>query len=204
MKKVITLSAILCCFLVTSAGCSNTHGDATTISVNPDSEYVNTFNDLHLGLLFDFNFRLPHADDRWVKLWVERYQDGKKDPKPLTQLSYGESPNEMEEGNIGFGIINPNQKDTSVFLYAPNIVNKPVITENKTKETMTTWQYGISEDEVTLEVGETKILAAYHGADHSTRTWDLQDTESVNKMIQQDSLVMLLKIKIEEKPTEAS
>jgi len=56
---------------------------------------VNTFEDLNLGILFDFDFTLPNADNSWVNLWVERYIDGEKESQRLTQLSYGNSPNEV-------------------------------------------------------------------------------------------------------------
>ncbi|WP_332699430.1 hypothetical protein [Halalkalibacter lacteus] len=172
-----------------------------TISVNTDSEYVNTFEDLNLGILFDFDFKLPNADKSWVNLWVERYNDGEKESQPLTQLSYGNSPNEVDEGHLGFGMINPNSEDTLVFLYGPAVRTQPSIIEKKTKtDIFSSWDYAIGNEEVELEIGETKILAAYRETEsNSISTVDLQDEESVNRMIKQDNIVLLLKVKIEEK-----
>lgn len=198
-KKYFIASLLL--ILIVVSGCANSNKENVTISVNADSEYVSTFEDLNLGILFDFNFKLPNADKSWVNLWVERYNDGEKESQPLTQLSYGNSPNKKEEGHLGFGIINPNDKDTLVFLYGPSVRANPSIIEKQTKSSnFINWDYGIGNEDVELELGETKILAVYREtASDSIRTVDLQDEESVNQMIQQDDLVLLLKIKVEER-----
>ena len=45
-------------------------------------------------------------------MWVEGYSDGKVvEPFPLTGLSYGLSPKQLVEGNMAFGIINPNSAE---------------------------------------------------------------------------------------------
>src|SRR5699024_11873153 len=63
--------------------CSDNSTNTPTISVSEESTYENTFIDLNLGVLFDFNLHLPHADHRWIKIWVEKYENGKKDTEPL-------------------------------------------------------------------------------------------------------------------------
>jgi hypothetical protein len=122
---------IVCSILVTilGSGCSNSDDKTATISVNSDSEYVNTCKDLNLGILFDFDFTLPNADKSWVNLWVERYNNGTKETQPLAQLSYGNSPNEVDEGSMGFGMINPDTDETMVFLYGPEVRTQPQIIE---------------------------------------------------------------------------
>jgi hypothetical protein len=97
------------------SGCTSSTNKPPTISKSADSEYVKTFKDLHLGILFNFDFKLPNADKSWVTIWVERYQNGEKNIHPITELSYGLSPNEVEQGNIGFGMINYDE-DLLVFL----------------------------------------------------------------------------------------
>ena len=72
-KNYYIISSILLFILILSSGCTNTSEKVATISVNSDSEYVNTFEDLNLGILFDFDFSLPNADKSWVNLWVDRY-----------------------------------------------------------------------------------------------------------------------------------
>ncbi len=195
------ISSILSFILIVSTGCTNTSDKVATISINADSEYVNTFEDLDLGIVFDFDFTLPNADNSWVDLWVERYIDGEKESQPLTKLSYGNSPNEVEDGHLGFGMINTKSEDTLVFLFGPDVRNHPSIIEKTPKtDIFINWDYAIGNEEVELEIGKTKILAVYRETErNSIRTVDLQDEDAVNEMIKQDNMVLLLKVKIEEK-----
>lgn len=72
-------------------------------------------------MIWDFNLKLPSADKSWVNIWVEGYSNGEAvEPFPLIELSYGLSPNQVEEGRVGFGIINPNSKEKLLFLYSPD------------------------------------------------------------------------------------
>ncbi|WP_112180374.1 hypothetical protein [Paraliobacillus zengyii] len=200
-KNFFMISSILSFILIVSTGCTNTSDKVATISINADSEYVNTFEDLDLGIVFDFDFTLPNADNSWVDLWVERYIDGEKESQPLTKLSYGNSPNEVEDGHLGFGMINTKSEDTLVFLFGPDVRNHPSIIEKTPKtDIFINWDYAIGNEEVELEIGKTKILAVYRETErNSIRTVDLQDEDAVNEMIKQDNMVLLLKVKIEEK-----
>jgi hypothetical protein len=201
MKKFYL--ALLGLAITMCAGCSE-NADNPTISKNPNSEYERTFNDLALGVLFDFDFHLPQAEQRWVTLWVEQYSGGVKDPQPLTQLSYGNSPKKVEEGNLGFGIINSHWEDSMVFLYGPDVKSQPEKVEKEFNQDMlASWDYAIGEDEVELKLGEAMVLAAYRGTSgNSMRAIDFQDEESVNAIIEQGDTVLLLKIKVEEKEAE--
>ncbi|WP_085994305.1 hypothetical protein [Oceanobacillus senegalensis] len=200
MKNYFIFHVILLCCILLISGCDNSKDKVATISAHSDSEYVQTFEDLHLGILFDFDFKLLHADKHWVDLWMERYQNGIKESQPLTQLSYGNSPNHGNEGQLGFGVINPISEDTFVFLYGPDVRTEPSRIEKETKDDMlTSWDYAIGDEEVELALGETKILAVYRETEgNSIRTVDYQDKESLNNMIKQDDMVWLLKIRIEE------
>lgn len=188
-----------------SAGCSSKQADNPTISINKDSDYENTFSDLNLGVIFDFNFRLPHADDRWVNLWVDRYKDGEKDAKPVVQLSYGNSPKELMEGPLGLGMINPNTEETSVFLYGPGVKSAPKLIEKEPQtDRISSWDYGIGEEEIELKLGETKRLAIYRETEgNSLRTVDLQDEDAVNRLIEKGDTVYLLKIMVDESGPES-
>lgn len=201
-KKRFVRGFILVFFLVLSSGCTNSEVEKPRISINSDSDYVTTFEDLNLGVLYDFDFKLPNADNSWVNLWVERYNDGKLDAQPITQLSYGNSPSEMEEGNLGFGIINPNTEAPLVFLFGPGVRTQPSIIEKESKTIVaSSWDYVIGDEDVELELGKTTILAAYRETQsNSIRTVDLLDEEAVKRMIQQNDMVLLLKIKIEKEP----
>lgn len=202
MKKSYVILSIIFIFLLISVGCSDKdEPEAPTISKNEDSEYEHTFNNLNLGIVFDFDFYLPSADKRWVNLWVERYMDGTKDSQPLTQLSYGNSSEEVTEGNLGFGMINTESEDTLVFLYGPNASTQPSIIGNEFQtDVMNSWEYAIGNEEVKLKLGETKTLAVYRETKgNSMSTIDFQDEESLDRVIKQNEKVLLLKLRIEEK-----
>ncbi|GAA0339446.1 hypothetical protein GCM10008967_32210 [Bacillus carboniphilus] len=204
MKKYILFISLSVVMLITSCTKNDNHNSvAPTISINQDSEYANTFKELNLGILFEFNFYLPNADKRWVNLWVERYKEGNKDPRPLTELSYGSSPKEVTQGRLGFGMINPNLNDTSVFLFAPGVSSPPSLIEKELNPNIkiSTWDYAFGQDEVELELGETYILAAYRETErNSIKMIDLQAKDSVDQMIKRDDMVLLLKIKVQENP----
>lgn len=76
----------------------------------------------------------------------------------------------------------------------PSLIEKEFKTNG-----MSYWSCAIGKEEVELKLGETKILAAYWETEsNSIQTIDLQDEDSVNRMIKQDDMVLLLKIKVEE------
>lgn len=199
-KKLIICSILLFCFIILIVSCVHSSDKVATISVNTDSEYANTFHDLNLGILFDFDFTLYNADKSWVNLWVERYINGEKESLPLTQLSFGNSPNKVDKGHLGFGLINPNSEHTLIFLYVPSGRTQPSIIDKEHKmNILSSWDYAIGTEKVELKIGETKILAAYREKEgKSIRTFDLQDEDELNRMIEQHNVVLLLKIKIEE------
>lgn len=133
---------------------------------------------------------------------MERYQDGKKDPEPVAELSYGNSPEEVDEGRLGFGMIKPDSKDTMVFFYGPGVNTQPIpITENQSEpSTLRTSEYAIGKEEEALKIGKTIVLGVYReSGNNSFRPLDVQDEESVKGVIQEDKTVLLLKLKVEEK-----
>lgn len=122
-KHSIKLSIMIVLIMVISVGCnkdiSNKDNKIAYISLDAESIYKKTFEELSLGIIFDFNLRLPNADKSWVEIWVEGYSNGEIfDSIPLTELSYGLSPNQIEEGNMGFGIMNLNNDEMQLFLYS--------------------------------------------------------------------------------------
>ena len=197
MKKYFVFSFL---FLLIISGCNNTDSIAT-ISVTADSEHKNTFKDLHVGELYEFDFKLNQADKTWVNVWIERYENGKKDSQPLNELSYGKAPDKVQQGNLGFGIINMDDAPLG-FLYAPTSASTPPQKLEKIRSVgvFTGWDYAIEEEkEVDLKVGETYLLGAYRvSKGNSIRTYYLQDEDEVKKMISDDKIVFLLKIKIDE------
>ena len=199
MKKNWFIFSLILILPLIISGCTNSKDSIATITVNSDSEHTNIFKKLNLGKLYDFDFKLNNADKTWVNVWIESYKDGKQEPQPLAELSYGKSPNKVEEGNLGFGIINTN--DTRLaFLYAPNVTATPQkIDKIHSVGVFSGWDYAIGEDKVELKLGETYLLGAYRESNgNSIRTYNLQDENEVKKMISDDKIVFLLKIKIEE------
>lgn len=100
-KHTLKLSIMIVLFMVISVGCNNIinkNDKIAYISLNTESNYKKTFEELDLGIIFDFNLTLPNADKSWVEIWLEGYSDGKIiEPFPLTGLSYGSFPNEVAE-----------------------------------------------------------------------------------------------------------
>ncbi|KAB3537409.1 hypothetical protein F8154_03090 [Alkaliphilus pronyensis] len=204
MKLHKYLVIIIVCF-VANVGCSYKDVDNKTIayiSSNVGSEYENTFKDLNLGVLFDFNFKLNVADKSWVNIWVEGYSNGKAvTPLPITQLSYGLSPNQVEEGKMGFGIINSNSNEPLLFLYSTGVSVLPHTVDNYFLDNsgIYTWDYAIGSETVGIEYGEEIVLAVYRQGKDSIRVaYNYQDSESLKQMIEEDSTVLLLKLKIRE------
>ncbi|WP_309123128.1 hypothetical protein [Paenibacillus sp.] len=201
--RIVSVSALFL-LLFLSVGCGQApeeDGSIAYVSANPGSEYEKTFKDLHLGLLYDFNFRQTQADRTWVTLWVEGYRDGKPtEPSRLIELSYGWSPESDVEGSLGFGIIN-NQRDVpSFFLFSAGASIQPHPVDalfDWNKPGGSTWGYAIGDEEAGLASGETKILGVYRKVEHSLRTYDYQDPDAVARMIREDQTVLLLKIKVE-------
>ncbi|MDP1420667.1 hypothetical protein Q8G35_20375 [Peribacillus simplex] len=198
-KNYFIFSLLLILSLMIISGCTNSKDSIATISVNSDSEHTNTFKKLNLGEMYDFDFKLNKADKTWVNVWIESYKDGKQEPQPLAELSYGKSPNKVEEGNLGLGIINTNDFRLG-FLYAPNVTATPQkIDKIHSVGVFSGWDYAIGEEKLELKLGETYLLGAYRESKgNSIRTYNLQDENEVKKMIKDDSIIFLLKIKIEE------
>lgn len=205
MNKHFFLIIIVCSFVLFSMGCSNKQGP--TISPNMESEYTTTFQALNIGTLFDFEFYSPTVDENWVTIWVERYVDGVKDPLPITEISFSNGHYEIGKGPLGFGIINPNAEESFVFLYGPSVSTQPSKIENLFKKDFpSAWGYAISDKKIKIELEETMLLAVYRqsGQKNFMRAVDLQDESDLEKMINEDSTVLLLKIRIGTEPGAAA
>src|SRR5690554_5953673 len=105
LKKISYLIFILIIMII--ASCSK-NGDLPTISIQNDSEYEKTFQELGIGHVFDFRYHLPKANERWTTIYVEKYENGILAEEPIAQLSFGESPEEDSTGRIGFGMMKSN------------------------------------------------------------------------------------------------
>lgn len=200
----IVLMLILAVIIFISIGCNsvNNHNKVAYISANDNSEYENTFKELNLGFLLDYNFKLLNADNSWVSIWLEAYSNGKPiEPFHLMELSYGLSPKQVEEGPIGFGIIDSNNKEKLLFLYSPYGKVGPHSIESDlfVESGINMWDCAIGSGKIGLEFGQELILGVYRQAEESLRTYDYQNLDSINQMINEDTTVILLKIKVDEK-----
>ena len=197
----LSILVVLIMVFCLGAGCSSVSNKNNTIayiSSNVESDYKKTFEELNLGIIFDFNLRLPNADKSWVKIWLEGYSDGMlAQPFPLPGPSFGLFPGKVAEGNTGFGIINPNGDNMQFLFYSQggiSIIEPNLIDGFFIKNGISVWDYAIDRKEVELEPGEEKTLAVYRQSEGEMRTYDYQDLESINKMIKEDKTVLLLKV----------
>ncbi|WP_020618558.1 hypothetical protein [Paenibacillus daejeonensis] len=92
MKTNLKLPATLIgtMLLLTVTGCSEgaAERDHTAIlTIQDNSSHIDTFSELSLGHLFDYNLELKEADRLWTKLWVEGYEPG--DTKVLGAIRNG-------------------------------------------------------------------------------------------------------------------
>lgn len=201
MKKWI-LAVLMIFTIMMSVGCQS-QPDQSTIRAHGDSKYQDTFKELGIGKLFDFSYQLPEANNRWVNVWVDRYRDGKKDENPLIELSYGNNPENYEEGSLGLGILRTNSDDASMFLYAEDMKLEPVSVGRLFEEGYpTSYGFTIEEDEdVTLQLGETKALAVYFQAPQKdvVKIRDSRDEEELLEIIEESAVVLVLHMKIEER-----
>ncbi len=144
---------------------------------------------------------MAKADKSWVTIWVEGYSKGKPvEPFHLIELSSGLSSKEVEEGSMGFGMIDSHNKEKLLFLYSPYSGSRLYIDDDNlfVNSRASTWDYAIGNEKITLESGQELILGVYRQVEKSLRTYDYQDLDSINQMINEDITVLLLKIKVEE------
>jgi hypothetical protein len=170
------------------------------ISVDEGSNYKETFDDLGIGRVFNYNLHLLEADESWVNVWLEGYQNGQLiEPNPLSGMNYGLSLNEEERGKMGFGIINSNIEPL-VFFYTHEIRVHPKMIQEDVflNKGISLWNYAIDEEKVQLKYGEEKILAVYRENEESIRTgYDYENDEIIDEVIRNNETVLFFKIKVE-------
>ncbi|WP_377889946.1 hypothetical protein [Alkalihalobacillus sp. R86527] len=206
MGKALFCTALI--FLLVSCNVSVSVDDEHlgTLSHEKESGQEKMFKEMNMGILLTYNLRLTKADETWVNVWVEGYQDGKPmSPSKLTELSYGFAMNEVEEGNMGFGIIQPAEGEELFSLYAPGIASAPRRISNNPLDSEKPYGWGYTmDDEITLESGETKVIGAYYqsGKKDEIRSVDLKTEEGIERMITDENVVLLLKMKVEQRDPE--
>ncbi|MNC69879.1 hypothetical protein D3C75_1206220 [compost metagenome] len=105
---------------------------------------------------------------------------------------------------MGMGIINATASNPLIFLYSSAATALPQGLEqvlNREGVVGSTWSYALGDEEAGLEAGETKVLAVYREVKNRMSTFDYQNAEKVQEMIEDDMTVLLLKIKVERPPS---
>ncbi|WP_246939185.1 hypothetical protein [Bacillus pinisoli] len=184
-------------------GCSKpTNGEnyVAYISANPESEYEKTIEELGMGILYDFQIDLPYADKTKVNLWIEGYKDGEKLPEDLSGIGFGHSPEKEEKGRLGFALFKPSTGEESLMIYTPSGRVEPHhISLNPIEASKPFGSgYGISNDQVGIRSGETITLAVFQQSTNNIiESFDFQDEDSINEMIEKGYTVLLYKMKAE-------
>lgn len=188
-----------------NVGCNSENSSKNTIayvSENADSEYCNTFKKLQLGTFWDFDLKLMNADESWVTIWVEGYNNGKAvQPAHLIELSYGLNPRKVVEEQMGLGIINYNDKP-QIFIQSGGAKTefRSIDTNLISKNIPSCWDYAIGDKPVDIESGEEIILATYRQNNGPLRAgYDYTDSNSIKQMINENTSVLILKLKVENK-----
>ncbi|MDX8366126.1 hypothetical protein [Cytobacillus sp. IB215665] len=171
------------------------------VSKKEDSSHQKTFRELNIGWLLDFSLELPYADQSWVNIWVEGYEDGEQlKASPLIQLSYGRAPSKTSTGSIGFGTIDSADHEL-FFLYGPGVYQIPQVLDVNESYFSTgaiQFDYAFLDETIQLQSGETRVLAIFRHNDEAVlRTYDYYTQAGINEMIEEETFVMLLKIKVE-------
>lgn len=206
MRKAFVCASILLLLAGCSMSASVDDEHLAYLSHEQEDEHEKMYHEMEIGILLNYHLRLPKADETWVNVWVEGYEDGKPmSPPRLTELSYGFAMDEIQEGNMGFGIIQPAEGEELFSLYAPGMTNAPkkVLNNPIDREMPYGWGYTMDE-EITLDSGDTKVIGVYYqsGKKGEIRSVDVKSEEGIERMITDENVVLLLKIKVEQKKPE--
>jgi hypothetical protein len=199
-KSIRLLLLFFLILLITSCTKKTIDEDiAGSISIDERSKYQETFDELRIGKIFNYNFHWHKANESWVNVWLEGYRNGHLiEPNPLNGMKYGMSPNEEVKGKLGFGLIDSNEEPLVFYYSNETHINPSMVQENLfLNEGISLWDYGIN-DEIQLKYGEEKILAVYRENKNTIRTgYDYQDDEVIEDVIKNNETVLFFKIKIE-------
>lgn len=202
LKKISIILLISIIISIFTVGCNGSNEDKIAyISADPDSKYGETFEELGLGIIFNFDLKLNKFDKSWVNMWIEGYESGKMvSQSPLIDFSYGFGLKEKERGKTGFGIINPHSDNMQFFMYGLGSSMEPKAIDDNflNKLPVKSWDYAFDR-KIGLESGEELILAVYREVEESLNMYDYGNLDDIKEMIDSDETVLLLKIKIEEK-----
>lgn len=195
-------------------GCTDTNetqekdiSQTVTLTKTPDSDYMKTFEELSLGWLSDFHMKWENADKTGIRVWAEGYENGVKLEDNLFDIGIGNSPNTVEDGSFGYGLIESNGSEPLIFFYHPGGSLTPQkVPMDIFTGTMWTWDYAIGEEEIHLEPGETRILAVYRETSGNSMEsgYNYEDEDEIEELLSSTDKVILFKLKVLEDDAEAA
>ena len=203
IKCKSTIILILVFIATFTFGCSiESKGDDTLayISHSKNLDYEKTFDELQLGRMFDYEYKLVNADKTSVQGWLELYEKGKMIDDNIGGFSYIIQPGKKgEEGNLGFGAIKSGNSKSSIFFYSPAFTMAPRNIEynfNKS-DGIEVWHDAINDQTLSIKKGEEVILAVYREIiGNELIEYNYQNPDSIEKIIKEDKRVVLFKFKI--------
>lgn len=196
---------IIAFILIFTFGCNDVSKDDKTrayISQSKNSDYEKTFNELKIGRIFDYEYKLVNADKTSVQGWLEVYEKGKMTDDNIGGFKYIFRTSEKgEEGNLGFGAIESANGNSSIFFYSPSFTMTPYNIEyNFNKDQgINSWANAIKDQTLSIEKGQEVILAVYREIKgNELIEYNYQNTDSIEKIIKKDNKVILFKFKIDD------
>ena len=196
---------IITFIVIFTFGCSDVSKDNKTIayiSQSKNSDYEKTFNELKIGRIFDYEYKLVNADKTSVQGWLEVYEKGKMTDDNIGGFEYIFRLSEKgEEGNLGFGAIESANGNSSIFFYSPSFTMTPYNIEYDFNKDVgiKSWANAIKEQTLSIEKGQEVILAVYRERKgNELIEYNYQNPDSIEKIIKEDNKVILFKFKIDD------
>lgn len=205
-KYISRIILILVIVTTLTIGCrieSKSDDTLAYISHSKNSEYEKTFDELQLGTMFNYKYKLENANTTSVQGWLELYENGKIVDRNIDGFSYIVRPEKKgEEGNLGFGTIESIKSNSLIFFYSPAFTMAPRDIEydlNKS-DGINVWHNAINNQTLSIKEGEEVILAVYREIiDDEVIKYNYQNSDDIEKIIKEDNRVVLFKFKIDEK-----
>lgn len=106
---------------------------------------------------------------------------------------------------MGFGIINHISNEPQIFLYSKGIKtgSMSIDINSFNESTVSSCHYTVGNEPIGLESGEEVVLAVYRQGEGPFRSgYEYHDLDAINELINKDTIVLLLKIKVEERDSK--
>ncbi len=196
---------IIVFIVIFTFGCSDVSKDdkiIAYISQSNNSDYEKTFNDLKIGRVFDYEYKLVNADKTSVQGWLEVYENGQMIDDNIAGFKYIiRSSKNGEEGNLGFGVIESVNGNSSIFFYSPSFKMTPYNIEYDFNKDIgiNSWANAIKDQTLSIEKEQEVILAVYREIKGDNLIeYNYQNSDSIEKIIKEDNKVILFKFKIDD------